>query len=151
MVVTCFGSSLTASEQNWDSSYWQDGTASVKFESATCWYCFHLVASFCVIHVAQPPKKKKQLQTVRQANRETQEQNATNHWPQALALSAFRIGNAEECPDTPLPRPTRSEKRWLAGREVEPLSFPISMQSLLFDGWTPGQKKYWCLTRLADW
>jgi hypothetical protein len=63
----------------------------------------HLFASFML---PNPPKKKKQLQTVRQTNRETQEQNATNHWPQAFALSACRIGNAEECPDTPLPRPT---------------------------------------------
>ena len=35
----------------------------------------------------------------------------------------------------------QSEKRWLAGREVEPLSFPISMQSLLSDGRTPGSEK----------
>ena len=64
-----------------------------------------LLHLFCVFHIAQPaqPPKKK----MRQTKRETQEQNATNHWPQAFALSACRIGNAEECPDTPLLRPTR--------------------------------------------
>lgn len=49
--------------------------------------------------------------------------------------------NVQTYPDMsrhPSSEPNKSEKQWLAGREVEPLSFPISMQSLLFDGRTPG-------------